>query len=268
MKEKAYLFGPFIGELFWELMYFAPFAIYKKYQEPTIKTIVFTRPSRFDLYGRWANILVPLKIKDEEKLYKQNGFGLDFISNDTYRSLGTYLKRKYLDEYTIKEHFIPDITGFRGKVKWQFLRDNMLYEFKPRRENSLDIRKFVPLNKNLVFVDTYDLDEFTRIYAFLKKMNYYCISNNQIISFLKETDSKNISYIGYLMEISKNCKFVISNFSSLSARVALLSKIPVISIKESMSDDSIHLLNPFNIPVIKCKNIEEGVEIYENTIRS
>jgi len=265
MKEKAYLFGPFIGEILWELMYFAPFAIYKKHQEPTIKTIIFTRPSRFDLYGRWANILVPLKIKDEEKIYNQNGFGLDFFSNESYRSLSVYLKRKYSESYVIKEHFTPDVTGFRSKVRWRFLRDNMKYDFKPRRENSLDIRKIIPSTKNVVFVDTDNIDEFTKIYSVLKR-RYNCITNNQIISFLKETESKNVSYIGYLLEAIKSCKFVVSNFSSISSKVALLSKVPVISIKESMSDDSIHLLNPFDIPVIKCQTIEEGVEIYEDSL--
>jgi hypothetical protein len=266
MKEKVYLFGPFVGEVFWELMYFAPFAIYKKNQDPTIKTIIFTRFSRFDLYGRWANILVPLKIKDEEKLYKQNCFSLNGMTDETYRSLILYFKKKYSETYIIKDHFYPEISGFRGKVKWQFLRDNMHYNFKPRRENSLDIRKFIPLNKKLVFVDVDDIDEFTNIFSILKKKGYYCVSNNQIISFLKETDSKNVSYIGYLFEVIKDCKFVVSNFSSLTARVALLSQIPVISIKENFSDDSIYLLNPFNINVIKCQTIQEGVDKYENII--
>jgi len=58
MLDKAYLFGPFFGELSWEYFRFAPYAIYLKKISPDIKMIVFTRPSRFDLYGQYADILV------------------------------------------------------------------------------------------------------------------------------------------------------------------------------------------------------------------
>jgi hypothetical protein len=266
MKEKVYLYGPFVGELFWELIYFAPFAIFKKHQDPTVKTIVFTRPTRFDLYGRWADILVPLKIKEEEKYYKQVGFGLEPLSYDFYKELSVYLKKRYSSTYIIKDHFYPDIVGFRSKVKWQFLRDNMLYDFKPRKENSLEVRKIIPLNKKVVFVDVNTTEEFTKIYHELKLSNYYCISNNELVAFLKETQIKGISYVGYIIELIRNCKFVVTNFSSLSFRVSLLLKIPLLCPNEAISDDTIHLLNPFNTKVIKCSNIKDGIQEYENSI--
>ena len=52
--------------------------------------------------------------------------------------------------------------------------------------------------------------------------------------------------------------------NSTISRISLLLNKPLISINETMSYDSISLLNPFKTLVINCKNIEEGIEIYEN----
>jgi hypothetical protein len=142
----------------------------------------------------------------------------------------------------------------------------MLYDFKPRKENSLDIRKILPLNKKVVFVDVNTTEEFTKIYHELKLSNYYCISNNELVSFLKESESKGTSYVGYIIELIRNCKFVVTNFSSLSFRVSLLLKVPLLCPNEAISDDTIHLLNPFDTKVIKCSNIKDGIQEYENSI--
>ena len=63
-NPKAVLFGPFLGELSWEFYRFAPYAIYLKKRNPDIKLIVLTRKERFDLYGKHADILIPLRIKN------------------------------------------------------------------------------------------------------------------------------------------------------------------------------------------------------------
>jgi hypothetical protein len=254
MKDPAYLFGPFIGELSWELLHFSPFAIFKKNQDPRIKMIVFTRPERFDLYGRWVDIFVPLKIANEKYLYKQNGFGLDSFKSETFKLLCMYFKEKYKEKYKIKDMFYPDISGFRRKIKWQFLRDNMLYDFKPRRDNFLELQKLFQFDQNLVFVD---LDFINTV------ENYnYVFKKDLIINHDKTT------YIGILIELIKRCKFIVSNFSSIAFKISLLLNIPVIACNENTDDDLIHLINPFNTPVIKCHCIEDGIKIYENSFRS
>ncbi len=63
-KLNAYLAGPFVGELIWEFFRFAPYIIHLKKAIPKTKIIVFTRSSRFDLYGQYVDILVPLNIPD------------------------------------------------------------------------------------------------------------------------------------------------------------------------------------------------------------
>ena len=70
-KPFAVLFGPFVGELYWEAGRFAPMLPYYREQyknKKNVKFIVLTREDRFDLYGKYADILVPLRVPgDEEK---------------------------------------------------------------------------------------------------------------------------------------------------------------------------------------------------------
>ena len=63
IMEDAILMGPFVGELYWEAGRFAPMLpkMYQhdrknKIQHP--KYIILTRQDRFDLYGKFADILV------------------------------------------------------------------------------------------------------------------------------------------------------------------------------------------------------------------
>ena len=80
MKEKAYLFGPFVGSIDWEFYRFAPLAIYLKTIDPDTKIIVLTRSSRFDLYGLHANFLVNLKIPNDiiidQNCFKSESIGI------------------------------------------------------------------------------------------------------------------------------------------------------------------------------------------------
>ena len=93
-KGKAYLFGPFAGEVDWEFYRFAPHSIYLKKQDPTIKIIVLTRKERFDLYGKYANILVPLNIKNENE-YKSSAFGLIDYKTEYYYTIKKFFYEKY-----------------------------------------------------------------------------------------------------------------------------------------------------------------------------
>ena len=86
MKSKmldAYLVGPFVGELIWEFFRFAPYIIHLKKNRPKTKIIVFTRDSRFDLYGQYADILVPLNIPNDLP-EKHSYFTIQGLDSDKY----------------------------------------------------------------------------------------------------------------------------------------------------------------------------------------
>lgn len=254
-KEDAYLFGPFVGELYWECYRFAPYAIHLKKKNPKTKMIVFTRPSRFDLYGKYTNIFVPLVLKNESE-YKQKFFKLDGFENGSYSSLIRFFRKKYVDKFNIKDHFFPDLDSWRYKVKWQFPRSLMDYDFKPRSENEEILYDYVFDSTNYV------VSEFDNAVT-----NYETFFVSEFKEYCNEKLSVKSSVVGCLILLLKNAKFVIGNLRSFTSKLALLLKTPVILVNERMTTDSISLINPFGTLVIKCESIDEGVDIYENNIR-
>jgi hypothetical protein len=258
MKPLAYLIGPFIGELYWEMYRFAPYIIHLKKENPNYKLIVFTRPNRFDLYGTYADILVPLNFRNENR-YVQNGFGIDKFECYKYNMLKDFLYKKYKKRYTINRHILPDIETWKKKIKWQFPRDEMDYDFRPRKKNYSTIKNLFDSTCN-VFVDNSDSD----IRHSLLHRKYDPIMKHWLKDIVKNKKNTKVSYIGCLIVLMRDCKFIVANMKSDVARLALLLNIPVISVDEEISYDEISLMNPFNVPVINCHSIEEGVDIYEN----
>ena len=259
MNKSAYLAGPFIGELDWELYRFAPYAIHLKRENPNAKLIVYTRPTRFDLYGSYADILVPLNLK-YEKQYEQHCFGLFGFDNKDYDLLKDFYYKKYAKRYEIEDHIVPDVCIWRKKIKWQFSRSEMDYNFRPRKQNEKILDGLFD-STNSVFVSSGDSD----IRRSLSNMGYDPIMQHWLIDVVKNNGTNlETSFVGCLIVLIKKCRFVVSNVNSLSAKIALLLGVPVISINEKMKYDSVRLLNPFNVPVINCYEIEEGVDIYED----
>lgn len=258
-NKKVYLIGPFIGELEWEMYRFAPYVIHLKKENPRHKFIVYTRPNRFDLYGKHADILIPLNLK-YEKRYKQQNFGLTQFKLPDYDLIQKFYYKKYSKRFDIIEHIVPDIAIWRNKIKWQFPRDKMNYDFQPRNGN-FDLIEFLIDSTKGVFVTTKDSD----IRHSLHNMNYNPLMHHWLKDLVSDSkDNLKTSFIGCLILYIRECKFVVGNMKNPICKLSLLLKTPVISINEKMSYDSIHLWNPFHVPVINCNNIEEGVEIYED----
>jgi len=261
------LFGPFIGSLFWEFYRFAPYSIYLKKKNPKWNLIVYTRPQRFDLYGEYADIFVPLRTRERMRNLKQNCFSLDNFLLEEYQELISVFKEKYSSRYHVKAHFFPRIDNYRHLVKWQFPRNKMDYDFKEREANLLFLEDKFDLNKNIVFFDS------TYVFSKNIKLNYIndIISDKNIELILYDKFSKslknnlnnysfdnlNYSILGCIISIIKKSFIVISDLKSDIARLSLLLKTPVLVFKKSISDDELKLINPFNTEVVLLKNLEE-----------
>jgi len=256
-SKKGFIFGPFIGDLYWEAFRFAPYAISLKKRFPYHHLIVFTRPRSFDLYGHYASVLVPLVIK--EGMYVEDCFKLKAYDVKEYKGLCRYIRKVYSNLYDITDHYTPQIQNFMYKVKWQYPRKYMEYDFVPRKKNQGIINEVYGELDNIVLTTRSDI----------KMDNYNVI---QMKDFLNDIDkfinSSQCSWVGCLLIMLKKCKFVISNFDDNLAKFSLLVNTPVITEKETYSDDAIYLLNPLKTSYIKCENYKEGVEKYENNIRS
>jgi len=248
-KKPAYLFGPFVGDLSWEFFRFAPFAIYIKKQHPKIPLIVFTRENNFDLYGDYANILVPLRIPNDSILTR-NCFKVEKLTIKDYNRIANKVCQKYKKRFDIIEHYYPDIGLWRYKIRWQFPRRLMDYDFKPRRGNKIITDQLI---KNTdILIDNISLD----YYKDSKVINSADLIS-KTSTLINNYDS---SIIGVLIESIKTCRFVVGNLNSYLSHLALLLKKPLICINNEKSMDEIKLINPLNTLILFEDNITMGIE--------
>ena len=244
MKRKAILFGPFVGELCWEFFRFAPYAINLKKTNPHLKLIVFTRPSRFDLYGQHANILVPLRLREKSN---HDGFGMTKYLDETYYELVEYFRKKYKKRFRLGAHHYPDVKSWRRKVKWQFPRDQMDYDFCPRKEN-IQLAKKV-MSKKIGIVESNATEKRIKRDDIIDTVDLMCLITNFI------TD--NLTSLGTLIECIKLAKFVIGDIQHDISHLSLLLKTPLIHVEKPISKDYVKLVNPLETPIIMSENIDE-----------
>lgn len=262
-KSKAFLVGPFIGELSWEFYRFAPYIIHLKKEDPYTKLIVFTRPTRFDLYGKYADILVSLKLPDENKS-NQYCFTSKGFTQSNYKLLIKSFTDEYKKRYKIRQQIYPDISSFYYKLKWQFPRELMDYDFKPRKVNAKIVDEYVGKN-SIVLVDPQSSINLDQI-LYLESIGHSPIFTDIFYKHVQNEKQKTFSFIGCIIELLRRCDFIISNVDSIFSRLALILGTPVISIGESISPDVVSLLNPNQTPVIITDEIEAGVNIWREKI--
>jgi len=150
-KERAVLMGPFVGELYWEGGRFAPMLPYMKNKEfkgqKDIKYIILTRKERFDLYGKFADILIPLKIPGDYITKSPNCFKLNGLKLDKYMDIVNKFKQKYSKRFEVIKHIYPNVTKAQYVNKNQFPRSRMRYVYAPRDENYELVNKYIPDGK-------------------------------------------------------------------------------------------------------------------------
>ena len=255
-SKQAFIFGPFIGDQYWEAYRFAPYAISLKKRFPKHVLIVFTRPEHFDLYGNYADIFVPLKIA--EGMYVPDKFKLIAYSKKEYSILCKYIRGSYERHFEIVDHYFPRIDKFMWKVRWQFPRKYMDYDFQPRSRNLKIVEELYGDVENLVLT--------TESNVLLE--NYNVVTIHDFSIQIQKHMKPSTSWLGCFIELMKKCDFVISNFERRLGKYSLLLNKPVVGVNETLTDDAIYLLNPHNTKVFKCNHYKEGVKEYEDNIRS
>jgi len=148
-KKNVVLMGPFVGEFYWEAGRFAPLLPAmrsREYKHRDVKYIIFTREERFDLYGKYADILVPLRIEGDYVKKMPECFRLIGFGKTPVEELAKKFKSKYNGDYNILRHIYPDVLKGRFVNKNQFSRHNMVYKFNPRDDNYKLIDSFLPTN--------------------------------------------------------------------------------------------------------------------------
>jgi hypothetical protein len=153
-KKYAILMGPFVGELYWEGARFAPMLphmIHTEYKKrKDITYIVLTRKDRFDLYGKFADILVPLRIPGDYEKLSPNCFRLNGLKPPQYHEIAKKFKTKYSQRFKILNHYYPDVSKRQYINKNQYSRKRMKYVYSPRDENYKLVNEYIPDNKPIV----------------------------------------------------------------------------------------------------------------------
>ena len=147
--ENAVLFGPFVGEMYWEAGRFAPMLPYyklQKYKKQKPKFIILTREDRFDLYGKYADILVPLRIEGDYERLQPECFRLKGYRKTEVDRQAKILFKTYRKRFNILEHVYPNVAKGAFVNKNQFPRSRMLFRYKPRQENYQLIDAYLPKN--------------------------------------------------------------------------------------------------------------------------
>lgn len=258
---NAYLVGPFVGELIWEFLRFAPYIIHLKKTIPETKMIVFTRSSRFDLYGQYADILVPLNIP-RDKPENQNKFTIQDLSFNVYNKLIQTFLHKYDGRFKVRRHIYPDISYFYYKIKWQFPIDSMDYDFRPRKENVTLVKEYVN-NDPIGFVN-FSFSERSDLVTQLESKGRFPVFINMFTEHIMLGNFQGVSLLGCIIELLKRCDFTITKFSSYIAYLSLLVGTPVIAVGKTPTYDTLSLMNPLNTPVIECENISDGINIWKD----
>ena len=252
-KQNAILMGPFVGELYWEAGRFAPILpkmVNKDYRNNDIKFIILTRKERFDLYGKYADILIPLRIPGDYIDKQPNCFRLNNFKVREYEDIAKNFFERYQKRYKVIRHIYPNINKSKFVNKNQFPRSMMQYSFRPRNENYEIIKEYLPTDKPLVVLAPRFRKGFKRNWSYWPEFYDKVANDKQLMNnfnFIicgKEgeyiPDVKNRFYdmnhikpgvhssiIGFLLVILENAFFTFGSQSAIP-NLSLLYKVDVL----------------------------------------
>lgn len=259
--KTAYLIGPYLGELSWEILRLAPFVAHMKKVYKKSKIIVLTRPSRFDLHGLNSDVLVPL-ILQNEKEELQEGHGIKGFDFEDYNRLVKAFISRFEPRYKIEKHFYFDLTEPFRKVKWQtmrgFSRDKLYYNFRPRPGNKTIVNRLIKDIDQMIYIDS-DIKDKQDMEIFKN----YTIFDKSFLESIPGILPVDVSFLGCCMELMQKCKFVIGSLENPISLLALMLGIPLMIIDEKIREDAAKMLNPVGTSIIQCPNLERGLKIYE-----
>jgi hypothetical protein len=288
-KPKAVLFGPFVGELYWECGRFAPIlshmASHPSPKDRNNKYIVLTREDRFDLYGTYADILIPLKIpNDYNDKVQPNCFRLDGMKKGLYKELIKLFRDKYEKDYKIVRHIFPVISGNVFANKNQFAKEKKRYIFSPRKINYKLVNEYITGDKPLVILasrfrkgyrrnwprweefydilyrDKFLMDKFQFIICG-KKSEYIKDRKDRFLDMTKIQLEEGSSLVGLLLAIMERAILVVGSQSAIP-NIALLYKIEVL---EFGNQKQLHTktYNHFNTPITFINNAKYNIDPME-----
>jgi hypothetical protein len=232
------LFGPFVGEVGWEIFRWSGFVRKYKSDHPNKKIIVCSRNDMYDLYNGYIDEFVPLEIQNE----KPDCYLARNLQN--HDEILKSLTEKYPNYYILN----PSQFGLNRNV---FGVSDMSFELTPREKNIAIIESIVfGINKSILVIAprhrqdetkrNWGVDRWMKFYELIfKSKEYFTIIAGKSPSFvvppknygfyiLEEFVDDQSSLIGLTTEAIKRSKLTIGSQSSIP-QLSLLLKTPVIS---------------------------------------
>lgn len=252
-KKKAVLMGPFVGELYWEAGRFAPMLprmVNKEYKGKGVKFIVLTREERFDLYGKFADILVPLRVPGDYECRQPNCFRLNGLRPPHYLDIVKDFYDKYNQRFHIVKHLYPDVRKGKFVNKNQFPQKKMHYVYRPRQENYDIVNSYLPKDKPLVILAPRYRNGFKRNWKYWPQFYDRLANEKQMMNdfnfiicgkegeYIKDTKKRFLdlndmkpgstsSLVGLLLVVLENAFFTFGSQSAIP-NMSLLYKVDVL----------------------------------------
>ena len=274
MVNQFLLAGPCVGELYWEVGRFMPFVLYKKRElerkYSNLKLIVYTRPSRYDAYGKNADMFFPLSILNEDK-YLQDCFKLQGMNDCVYYDLANSFYLFFAKFGQIIDHIYPNITTKQFCNKNQFFNASFKYNnlFNTRDDNKKVIDKYLDNSKKIVVLAPRYRSKISRNWTYWQELynmifesdfdDYEFVIAGKKPDYVKdkysrfkdlneiEYDANKCSILGLTIETIKKSVLVVGSQSALP-NISLLLRVPVL---EWGNQKTLHTItyNPLRTPV-------------------
>ena len=222
----------------------------RQYKNRNVKYVIFTREERFDLYGKYADVLVPLRIEGDYNPKMPECFRLIGFAKEKVEKLAKKFRAKY-QHCNVLQHIYPDVGKGRYVNKNQFSRGRMLFSFSPRDENYKIVEDFLPKNGkpnivlasrfrngfkrnwrkwpefyNLVSDDKWLQDNFNFVICG-KKGEYVPDDKNRFLDMNQMILTRNSSLVGLLLVILENSFFTFGSQSAIP-NISLLYGVEVL----------------------------------------
>lgn len=250
--RSNYLFGPFIGETIYELNYFVGHAIYLRKRDPRNKIIVLTRKENFDLYGKYATTLIPLPLSKE---LKPNKFSCNGMHFHLFDEMVRRFKLKYRNKIKVHGHFYPHITTHLKNLKWYYPRNEIDFDFKTRPKNFIIARDICKKSKDFIISDFQN--------DITSDSQYIFFPVSYLFNELNITSVPDVTSIGILIEMIRLAKYVCADIDSLTGRLAMLVRKPLITKRSFLDVQYLNPINPYKSIVIGCENLSKGIRYLE-----
>lgn len=183
-KHDKIIFGPFLGELGWEIRRWSGFVRWYKKNNPEKEIIAATRNDRTDLYYGTVDEIITVNIEDDYNQYRPNMYRLENLPNQMKQNILNEIRQKY------KNHYIFE-TPWNTNNRELFDINEMDLNYTPSEESQIIIDNCIKLSKKRIPIvissrHRFDLESFGENSDNVRVRNWKIDNWNKLIEGLDD----------------------------------------------------------------------------------